>query len=321
MALERVTLRRGMLSDGRWKLVALVVAVIVFYAVRSRISHTATLSVPVEVAKDPGLAVLSAEPFSVRVTFRGAYSDVQALSAREMRVLLRTRSAATEGSERVRVQARDIRGRPAGARVVAIEPDAVTLTFDRQEEMAIPVAEPPIEGKPLRGRVVLDYTPHTVTMKGARRQIEEMKASDFHLQTEPINVDGCVQSFTKTVRIATPGGAWQAEIAPREVAVKVNILTEQSTREIRDVPVQVAAPAGRRGVWQVAPATVQVRLTGRAEVVQGIAPESLIVMVDARRLGLEDTAVETVLIYLPPGVDLDVVESNPATVLVMKGDE
>ena len=39
--------------------------------------------------------------------------------------------------------------------------------------------------------------------------------------------------------------------------------------------------------------------TGRAEVVQGIAPESLIVMVDARRLGLEDTAVETVLIYLP----------------------
>ena len=266
MRAERSSFLHGLLTDVRWKIFALVVAVIVFYTVRSRISDTVTLSIPVEAEKEPGLAVLKAEPFSVRVTFRGAYADLQQLGLREMRILLRPKANASDGaeSELVRVRAGDVRGRPAGARVVDIEPESVRLTFDRQDEMLLPVAPPPVEGKPLRGRVELDYSPREVLVKGARRQLQEWKAADFHLQTQPVDVDGCVQSFTKNVAIATPGAAWQVEIGAREVSVKVNISTEQSTRELRDVPVLIAAPASRTGAWQALPPTVQVRLTGRA---------------------------------------------------------
>jgi len=209
----------------------------------------------------------------------------------------------------------------AGARVVDIDPESVRLTFDRQDEMMFPVAPPPVEGKPLRGRVELDYSPREVLVKGARRQLQEWKAADFHLQTQPVNVDGCVQSFTKNVAIATPGAAWQVEIGEREVSVKVNISTEQSTRELRDVPVLIAAPASRKGAWQTLPSTVQVRLTGRAEVVEAIAPEDLTVLVDARRASADKLTVLPVQVYLPPGVILDAVTNEPAAVVLMRGEE
>lgn len=322
MASERGQIPRGLLADGPWKLAALLMAVIVFYTVRNTISHTETLSVQVEVDRDPGLAVLKAEPFSVRVTFRGAYADLQQLNSRPPTLLLHPKATAANGQERVRVRAGDIHGRPGGTRVVAMEPETVLLTFDRQAEMLLPLADPPVEGKPLRGRVELEYAPHEVLVKGARRQLEELKAAGFHLQTEPINVEGCVQSFTKTVRIATPGAAWQAEITPGEVAVKVNIITEQSTREIRDVPVLVAAsPASRRGSWLVDPATVQVRLTGRAEMVQAVAPESLLVMVDGRRVSLDEPGMVPVQVLLPSDVQVDVVASDPPAVFVIRNDE
>ena len=321
MRVERNSLLRGLLSDLRWKIVALVLAVIVFYAVRSRISDTVTLSVPVEAEKEPGLAVLKAEPFSVRVTFRGAYADLQQLGLREMSILLRPKANSSGGSELVHIRAGDVRGRPSGARVIGIEPESVMLTFDRQDQMMLPVAPPPVEGKPLRGRVELDYSPRTVLVKGAHRQLQEWKAADFHLQTQPVNVEGCVQSFTKNVDIATPGAAWQAEVSPREVSVKVNIVTEPRTRELREVPVLIAAPASRKGAWQVLPPTVQVRLTGPGEVVDAIQPESLVVMADARRASMDEPTVIPVQVHLPSGVVLDSVECDPAAVVLMRNEE
>ena len=65
MRIELASFLRGLLTDLRWKVAALVVAVIVFYTVRSKISDTVTLSVPVEAEKEPGLAVLKAEPFHI----------------------------------------------------------------------------------------------------------------------------------------------------------------------------------------------------------------------------------------------------------------
>lgn len=318
---ERPSFLSGLIRDLRWKMVALVLAVIVFYTVRSRISDTVTLAVPVEAEKEPGLAVLRADPFSVKVTFRGAYADLQQLSLHEMRILLRPHASATDGSELVHIRTGDVRGRPAGARVVGIEPDSVLLTFDRQDQMMLPVAPPPVDGKPLRGRVDLDYSPRMVLVKGAHRQLQEWKAADFHLQTQPVSVEGCVQSFTKNVEIATPGAAWQAEISPREVSVKVNIVTEQSTREMRDVPVLMAASANRKGSWQILPPTVQVRLTGPGEVVAAILPDDLVVLVDARRVSADEPSVVPVLVHLPPGVTLDTVESDPPAVVVMRNEE
>jgi len=321
MRIEAGAFLRGLASDLPWKLAALVVAIIVFYTVRSRISATGTFSVHVEAEQVPGLAVLKAEPFEVRVTFRGAYAELQQLNTRDLCVLLRPKAIGSGGSEQVRVHAGDVRGQSGNLRVVGIDPKSVLLTFDRQAQMMFPVAPPPVEGKPLRGRVELDYAPHMVQVTGARRQLQEWKAADFHLQTQPVDVDGCVQSFTKNVDIATPGAAWQMDVTPREVSVKVNISTEQSTREMREFPVLIAAAPGRKGAWQVLPPTVQLRLTGRAEMVDAITPDSLVVMVDARRASADQPTVLPVLVHLPPGVTLDDVQCVPDSVALLRNEE
>jgi hypothetical protein len=321
MRIELSSFLQGLLSDVRWKVAALVVAVIVFYAVRSKISDTVTLAVPIEVEKEPGLAVLKVDPFSVHVTFRGASADLQPLSLRTPLVKLRPKTGDTADSEHVYIHPGDVQGLPRGVRFVRCEPQSVLLTFDRQEEMMLPVAPPPVEGKPLRGRVELDYSPRYVRVKGAHRQLLEWKAADFHLQTQPVNVEGCVQSFTKSVDIATPGVAWQAEVEPRQVSVKVNIATEQSTRVLREFPVLVAGHPGGKGAWQVFPATVEIRLTGRAEVVQAITPDELVVLVDTRRAPADEPAVQPVLVHLPPAVAIDSVECNPPNVVLSRQEE
>ena len=235
MRADQPSFLRSLLQDVRWKAVALIVAVIVFYTIRSRISDTVTIAIPVEVEREPGQAVLKVEPASVQVTFRGAYADLQQLGLRDMRVLLHLKVNAAGGPERVRLRAGDVHGRPSGARVVGIDPQTVRLTSARE-----------------------------VLVK---------------------RVD-----------------------APR-------------TRELRDVPVLVAAPAIRKGSWQVLPPTVQVRLTGRAAVVDAIAPQELVVLVDARGVLSDEQAVAPVLLHLPHGVVLDAATSEPAVVTVMRKEE
>ena len=80
MSRERPGMWRVLLADWRWVVVSLVAAVIVFYTVRGKISHTATLVVPVEIEQNHGPAVLVSEPFAVHVTFRGAALDLQQLA-------------------------------------------------------------------------------------------------------------------------------------------------------------------------------------------------------------------------------------------------
>jgi hypothetical protein len=66
---------------------------------------------------------------------------------------------------------------------------------------------------------------------------------------------------------------------------------------------------------------VQVRLTGRAEVVEAIAPEDLVVLVDARRASADALTVLPVQVHLPPGVILDAVTNEPAAVVLMRSEE
>ena len=242
MPRERPGMMRTLLADGRWVAISLVAAVIVFYAVRGKISHTATLTVPVEVEQEPGLAGLEVEPFAVRVTFRGAAPDLQQLGLRDMRVRLRPHvdNAAVGSGWHMRVRARDVQGRPAGARVVAVEP-----------------------------------------------------------------------AF---VRVLPSGGASPVEVTPREIAGRSRQLTGQSTRELRGVPVLAAAPPDRADAWRFDPPTVDVRVTGRAEVVQALAPESLLVVVDLRGVWVAEAEFAPVAVYLPPNVVVERIETTPATV-------
>jgi YbbR domain-containing protein len=303
-------LPRRLLSDWPWKALALFVATAVYLMVRSRISYVQTVAVPVEVEREPGIAVLTVEPLSVRVTLRGTAADIQRLATLDLKAVVRPRATARGGAERVPVSARDIRGRGA-LRIVELDPKAVRVTYDRQGQVAFPVAEPVIEGKPLRGRVQIEYNPRMAVVTGARLHLDQSLTNGVQLQTEPVDVEGRVQGFTRRLRILPPDGVWMTEIQPPEVTARINIVADRSTSELRDVPVLIAQTPGDPTRWQAEPPVVSIRLSARAEIIQGIRPELVRAFVDARATATASTNGLPVFVYIPPEVAVDTAETVP----------
>jgi diadenylate cyclase len=304
---------KGMVSDWPWKVLALFVATVIYLMVRSRISHVQTVAVPVEIEREPGIAVLTVEPLSVRVTFRGAAADIQRLPALELKAVLRPHVTARGGRERVQVSGRDIRGRGA-LRIVELDPKVVLVTYDRQGQVAFPVAEPVVEGKPLRGRVQIDYSPRTAVVTGARLHLDQSLTNGVQLQTEPVDVEGRLQGFTRRLRILPPDGVWMTEVQPPEVTARISIVADRSTSELRDVPVLVAQSPGDTTHWQPDPPVVSIRLSARAEIIQSIRMDVVRAFVDARLVAAAPTNGLPVFVYLPPEVAVETAETEPRQV-------
>jgi YbbR domain-containing protein len=289
-------------AEWREVLLSLLLACVIFFTVRENISNIATYPVDVEIERDPGMAVMAVRPMSVRVTFRGALSELRALDPRNLRVLVRTpRPDRIGGTVRVVLHGRNVRGR-GSTRVVGLDPAEVQISFDHQGEREFAVAPPATEGAPLRGRAEVSYEPRTVRVRGARLQLDQIHAEGTRLQTEAVDVEGRAQSFVRRVRVVPPAGAWMPEILPDAVTATVTIVTERAMREFSGVPVRVAGPAGAATAGLTAdPARVNLRVTGRAEALRELLPEDLCVFADVADPTAASTGAVPVRVFLPPG--------------------
>lgn len=306
-------LREWVRDDWRELTLAMLVAIVIFFTVRGNISHAVSYTVEVDVEREPGMAIMSVRPATVRVTFRGALSDLRTLDVRSLRAVVRPpRSAVSAGSERVRLRGRNIHGR-GSARAIDIQPSEVLLSFDHQGERLFDVAPPPTEGQPLRGQASVTYTPHTVRVRGARLQLDQLHAKGVMLQTEPVDLEGRAQSFVRSVRVLPPPDAWMPELDPSAVTVTVTIVSERETREFAQVPVRVAPPAGLAASLTASPAHVTLRLSGRPEFLRGLAAADLHAFADAPTSDAITGAVP-VRVALPPGCLVESVVVEPAAV-------
>ncbi|MDD5706092.1 MAG: hypothetical protein PHR35_09210 [Kiritimatiellae bacterium] len=293
-------------------LISLGVAVVVYFTVRENISYTDTRTVAVTVDHEDGLALTAIRPASVRVTFRGSLNELRQLDRRDPRFVLRPpRAGAAGGTEHKELRQRHLRG-ASGLRIVMIDPPVVEITFDHQGEREFAIAPPVLQGRPLRGRAEVDYTPRTAIVRGARLQLDRLHGAGISLQPEPVNVEGRVQSFTQRVAIMPPEDAWQPEIVPAEILVRIDIIPESAQREFDGVPVRLALPTrpSPGGTIVAAPPLVKVRLTGLSETLQGLTTNDLRVYADG-----DDTAVEVPLrVFLPAGIALDSAVTDPPSV-------
>jgi len=297
----KLTLLVRMLINNWWlKLLALSLAAVSFYAIRETTGYEVDYSIPVEVSVEPGIAVLNQEPATVRVRFRGSRDDLLRLDERHIKAVVAPKAGEPDGSEKaVTLSARDVEG-AAGVNIVKIEPSVVLLTFDREVETTVSVAKPRTIGTPLIGTVSVEHEPVTAKIRGPKRRLAEMKQKGRDkVQTEPVDVDGRVESFTKKVRILPPSEAWVSRIEPSEVTVKVNIITEIETRTWKQIPVRaIARPGDAREIYFEPPA-VDVTLEGRVEVLDGIGDDTISVLVDCSELETAATYELPVLVHLP----------------------
>ena len=307
------TLRNMMVSNRELKLLACLLAVVSFHLIRQVTSDERPYMNDVDVLleKVEGLALIHQDPRAVEVTFRGSREDLDKLESARPRVVLHPRAADRAESEEIEITERHVTDVPSGVRVARIRPGLVTVQFDRETTKEVAVIKPKIVGQPLRGRAELDYEPKTVRIRGSRRRLRDTTA----LETEPVEVDGRVESFVKRVRVLQPGDDWWSAIEPDSVTTKVTIVTENVSREWSDVPVVALMPPQDVCTVTLDPPMVAVSLYGHAEWLETMTPERLKVFVDVSNLNPAKEHKMPVRVYLPEGMDVTT-QVKPETVNV-----
>jgi len=281
------------------KLLAVLLAGLTYYAIRGATGFEVSYDIPLEVKVEKGIAILDQDTRTVEVTFRGSQEDIRRLDQKQIKVVMWPRASDPAGSEKVSVRSRNVEGAP-GVRVVKIRPGSVTLTFDHETEKNVPVAKPKTVGVPLIGKVEIDYEPRSVSIRGPTRRLKDKNI----VFTEPVDVEGRVESFSKRVRVLSPGDTW-AEIEPAEVSVSVNIVRESVSREWTNVAVVAVIEPGSAADVSFEPAVVNVSLHGRPKVLESVSGDSVMVFVDC--VGLDPSASYElpVNVHLPTGVDVN----------------
>lgn len=316
MANKLQGLSKWFLNNWELKILAFVLALLSFFAIQNEISFEVTYNIPIEVhVTQPGVAILDQDPLTADVTFRGSQDDLRRLNQREIKAVVRLSVSNPAGSESVHVDPDSIEG-ISGVRVVKVHPSVVMVTFDHEATKLVRVNKPRIIGTPLIGKVEVDCEPNEVLIRGPRRRLAKVEA----VSTEPIDVDGRVESFTKQLRVLSASDAWITEITPPEVSVKVRIVSTAINRMWQDVTVLAVMAPGATTDVSFEPAKVTVTLSGRSEVLEGIARDAIRVFVDCEKLDSSSTYELPVNVHMPSGVDVTA-SVEPRTVKVSIGGQ
>ena len=296
-------LKQLFVNNWALKLLSIVLAALSLHAISGVTGFEVTYEVPVRVEVEEGIAILDQYPGSVLVTFRGSQDDILALGLvqNQIRAVARPDEADLGESVKVDVVSARIEG-ASGVKVVKVMPESVAVTFDREVEKTFPVARPQTIGSPLIGKVELDYEPRFVKIRGPKLRLEEQEKKV--VQTEPVDVDGRVKSFSKRVRVLPPIDTGVSRIEPSEVTVKVNIVTETVQLEWTNITVlAIMEHTAGMGV-SCEPSTVNVTLSGRAEMINSVTEKQIKAFVDC--VGLQPGTAHRlrVDVHLPAGIDV-----------------
>lgn len=299
-------------NNWHLKLVAVVLAFGAYHAIMGVTGYEVLYDLPVKVELDaernPDVAILDQDAKTVQVTFRGSQEDLRRLDQGELKIVIKPK--AKHRKELVALTTHNVEG-ARGVTPVQFKPATVILTFGSQAEKEVDVIKPVAIGTPLMGHVELDYHPKTVRLRGPLERLKDRNA----VATEPVDVDGRVASFSRSVKVLAPADIWISRIEPAEIAVQVKIVTESVDRQWEKVAIQVLMDAQTQsGSVRLEPKAATVTVSGRAQVVEKMAQESVSVYVDIR--GLQPGRYELpARVILPVGLDVrQVVE--PAAIKV-----
>lgn len=300
---EGKTLKEILLNNWMLKILAVIMGVISFYAIRQgAINFEVPYEVPVEVKVEKGVAILDQNPRTVEVTFRGSQEDVRQLSMRQIKIVIQPQSGEYAGAEeKIILKPENVEG-VHGVRVAGIKPDQIQVILDREDEKKVPVAKPKSTGKPFTGTVEIEYEPKSVTLKGPRKRLQGVSI----LETEPVDVEGRLVSFAKNIAVLPPSDVPGLTISPPEIEARVNITTETATRSFTNIIVRALSSAGNIHNIQLDPSAVKVVIHGRKDLVNAISDQAISAFVDIRGVEKDANVVLPVNVYIKGGEALEV---------------
>lgn len=215
---------RWLVHNWELKLLAVVIAAIVWFFVVSADRSQIGFAAPVEyVGLDGSRVVLGTPRETVDVQLEAARWAAARLSPANVRVRVDV-SKLGEGEHMIQVSTEHVDA-PPGVQVLRVWPSAVRVTLASAAVKMVRVV-PQIRGTPAAehalGRVAVE--PQIVEVKGPRTTIEERTTVD----TAPVDVTGIRQSITQSVGLLLPDSVYAT--TQRTVQVTVEIRPEDSMR-------------------------------------------------------------------------------------------
>ena len=279
------------------KIIALLAAVVSWLAIQETISFEVVLpDIPLEIRVAQGWAVLLQSEYAVRVTFKGSQDDIRQMDPKPIKAIMDLSTNSIAGSGEIVVPLSAIKA-PRNVRPILVEPSRVQVSLDREQEKKVSVQSRAV-GKPFSGEVeALICDPAVVTLRGPAQQLRQTE----WVFTEPVDVEGRVESFTKRCRVVMPSDTWTPVIEPSEVQVNVMISERTETVEWDNVPVSIIVKPQALWIVEILPSRVRVVLTGSPETLEDLQALTPKAFVECLELDPSLTYDLPVQVFLPLG--------------------
>jgi len=286
-------LRGALLDNLGLKFVSVVLAITVFLLVNDNKDREITVRVGVLYVLPEDRVLVSERIDDIRVTLRGPWRRLRNFDERELsRISVDLRNAPTGEISFTS----DMIQAPSGLTIAQISPRSMRVAFDKRTEKAVEVA-PIVAGSPQHGYVVLEVkaAPATVRVRGA----ESLLAALSSVRTREISLEGRTDGFAAPTVLVPPDGI--ELIGTDQVQVQVRINEELVTRKMPNVPVTVIGDGIDLAKWTIAPAQVEITLTGALLAVEKSRDmmRPVVKLVPTDKSGRE---AEVTIEGLPPGV-------------------
>jgi YbbR domain-containing protein len=311
---------RGALFDNAGiKLLALILALTVYLLVNTDEHREINARVRVAYVLPPDKALVSERIDEVRVTIRGRWRRIKQFDEREIDRIDIDLTGVTTGEVVITPDMIDL---PRGLEITSIHPKVIHVAFEEMATKRVPIL-PSFGGRPLQGYQVVaprsSVDPPMITVRGAAGVVDELES----VRTREIRVDGRSEDFVATVQPLAEEGV---ELDPEgPVEVQVVIEEELVTRRLGSVPVELRAEilGFDPSRWRVAPAKVDVMLTGPVVTVEEWMDEGIHVVAIVPPEASAPRAAGSIEVPVmvdgaPPGVGVRV---SPEKVVVSPGSK
>lgn len=294
------------------KIASLLLAVVSWFAIRETISFEVSVTgIPLQIQTAEGWAVFRQSDNAVTATFRGSQEDIRLLDQNQIKAVIDLRANTIAGAQDVPVNPEAVVG-TRGVRVLHVAPTTLRVSLDHESEKMVPV-KGRTTGKPFSGEVEeIVCEPAVVRLRGPAQQLQQTE----WVYTEPVDVEGRIEGFTKRRKVLPPSDSWSPTITPPEVQVGVAIAEKTGSLEWKDVAVVAIGNPQAQLNTEITPARVTVMVMGTAQVLENLKTKPPMAFVDCVDLDPSLTYNLPVHVYLPPGYNVSV-SAQPATVQVV----
>ncbi len=287
------------------KLLSLVLAVLVWFAIAGETASEMGLRVPLELQNMPRDLELTGEAVdAVEVRVRASAGIIHALNPGDVAAQIDL-AGSVEGERIVHLTPDTIRV-PFGVKVVKVAPAMLTLNFERTLQKVVPV-RPRVVGRPADGHEIAEIVsePAEVRVSGPKTRVDEVESAF----TEPLALDAARDSVSDSVRIGLPDPLLRI-MGSSEVRVTARIREIHEQRTFSRVVVEA-----RGGSASFQPIAVQLVLQGPAAALKRLGPADVKAYVDLASPA--SGARRPVAVEIGPGfVGVTLQEARPAEVAV-----